>query len=57
MLSVCEIALKIARSERYVYQIKRNAPELFVGHRAYLADILRYLRTHPSPFAKNNKTA
>ena len=48
MLSVCEIAAHLARSERYVYQIKANAPEIFIGSRAYISDIIAYLRAHPS---------
>lgn len=49
MLSVCEIARKLGRSERYVYQIKANAPEIFHGGRAFFRDILEYLDKHPSP--------
>ena len=49
MLSVCEIARKLGRSERYVYQIKTNAPGLFHGGRAFFRDILEYLDKHPSP--------
>lgn len=49
MLSVCEIARKLGRSERYVYQIKANAPEIFRGGRAFFCDILNYLDKHPSP--------
>lgn len=49
MLSVCEIARKLGRSERYVYQIKANAPEVFRGGRAFFCDILNYLDKHPSP--------
>lgn len=57
MLSVCELARHLSRSERYVYQIK-NAPDSpFVGGRAYLSDVIEFLRLHPSPCSRRSKLA
>lgn len=56
MLSVCEIAKKMGRSERYVYALARAKNTPFVCGRAYLSEVLKFLKdTKIQPLKKLKK--
>lgn len=44
MLSVCEIARILGRSERYVRALQKHKGAPFVAGRAYLRDVIKFLK-------------
>ena len=53
MLSVCEIANKLGRSERYVRALSKMGGSPFVGGRADFSAVLKFLKkTNAKPTAK-----
>ena len=56
MLSVCEIANKLGRSERYVRALTKAKGNPFVCGRAYLTAVLEFLKTtNIKPLCKPKK--
>ena len=56
MLSVCEIAGKLGRSERYVRALSKVRGSPFVCGRAYLSEVLKFLKdTKIQPLKKPKK--
>ena len=50
LLTVCEIAGLLGRSEKYVYKLKAMPGAPFIANRAYFSDVLDFLkRTNPHP--------
>ena len=58
MLSVCEIARLLGRSERYVREIQKQKGSPFVSGRAYFSEVVAFLRrTNLKPCRRKKKPA